>query len=224
LTKTADEDGVANNSNNHVAADKNAARGLEFEFSEGGTNFSVGQRQLICLARALLRRSKILVMDEATANVDHETDQLIQETIRTQFRHCTVITVAHRLHTIIDSDRILVMKDGCVEELDEPHALLTNPDSLLTSMVRNTDANAPLLFEMAREAYERKRKAGDKVEEGQKEEEHQDAQKKEEKHQQQQEEDGGPPSAAPSKVEAAEESEANALSTETGDDDLHLVV
>jgi len=134
-------------------------RGLEFEFAEGGTNFSVGQRQLICLARALLRRGKILVMDEATANVDHETDQLIQDTIRTQFKDCTVITVAHRLHTIIDSDRILVMKDGFAEELDEPHRLLMNPESLLTSMVKNTDANAPLLYKMAKEAFDQKRRA-----------------------------------------------------------------
>ena len=68
-------------------------------------------------------------------------------------------TVAHRLHTIIDSDRILVMRDGFAEELDEPHRLLMNPDSLLTSMVKNTDANAPLLFKMAKEAFEKKRKA-----------------------------------------------------------------
>jgi len=141
-----------------TSSPETAEKGLEFEFAEGGTNFSVGQRQLICLARAVLRRGRILVMDEATANVDHDTDQLIQRTIRDRFKDCTVITVAHRLHTIIDCDRILVMKDGYVEELDEPHLLLRNPDSLLTAMVQNTDANAPLLFKMAKEAYERKRK------------------------------------------------------------------
>ncbi|XP_022092710.1 multidrug resistance-associated protein 1-like [Acanthaster planci] len=97
---------------------------LEYECTEGGDNLSLGQRQLICLARALLRKTKILVLDEATAAVDLETDDLIQATIRTEFADCTVITIAHRLNTIMDSTRVLVLDGGEIAEFDEPTQLL----------------------------------------------------------------------------------------------------
>ncbi|CAF0932791.1 unnamed protein product, partial [Adineta ricciae] len=103
-----------------------------------GSNLSVGQKQLVCLARAILKKSKILVIDEATANVDNATDELIQRSIREQFRECTVLTVAHRLRTVIDSDRILVLGNGHVLEFDTPQALVSNERSHLNSLIEQT--------------------------------------------------------------------------------------
>uniref|UniRef100_A0A8C2XTH6 Canalicular multispecific organic anion transporter 1 n=1 Tax=Cyclopterus lumpus TaxID=8103 RepID=A0A8C2XTH6_CYCLU len=98
--------------------------GLQHEVAEGGENLSVGQRQLLCLARALLRKSRILILDEATAAVDLETDDLIQNTIREEFSHCTVLTIAHRLHSIMDSSRVMVLDAGKIVEFDSPSNLL----------------------------------------------------------------------------------------------------
>ncbi|KAM6186730.1 ATP-binding cassette sub-family C member 2 [Rhynchocyon petersi] len=101
--------------------------GLSHEVTEAGDNLSIGQRQLLCLGRALLRKSKILIMDEATAAVDLETDHLIQTTIQNEFSHCTVITIAHRLHTIMDSDKVMVLDNGEIVEYGSPEELLKTP-------------------------------------------------------------------------------------------------
>ncbi|CAH0600505.1 unnamed protein product [Chrysodeixis includens] len=134
---------------------KDGIQSLEFKVTEGGSNFSMGQRQLICLARAVLRSNKILIMDEATANVDPQTDALIQTTIRREFAACTVLTIAHRLNTIMDSDRVLVMDKGEAVEFDHPHILLSNPNSVFSSMVRETGENmAKILFDVAKDKYD----------------------------------------------------------------------
>uniref|UniRef100_A0A6B2KXT9 Uncharacterized protein n=1 Tax=Arcella intermedia TaxID=1963864 RepID=A0A6B2KXT9_9EUKA len=118
---------------------KSLPLGLESEIQEKGNNLSLGQRQLVCIARALLRRTQILVLDEATASVDYETDHLIQETIKESFSHCTILTIAHRLHTIVHSDRILVLEGGQVLEFDSPKKLISDDDSQFSSLIRETD-------------------------------------------------------------------------------------
>ncbi|XP_050968338.1 multidrug resistance-associated protein 4 [Labeo rohita] len=127
---------------------------LETELAESGSNFSVGQRQLVCLARAILRKNRILIIDEATANVDPRTDELIQKTIREKFKECTVLTIAHRLNTIIDSDRILVLDAGRIHEYDAPHILLQNQSGIFYKMVQQTGkAEAASLLQTAKQAY-----------------------------------------------------------------------
>ncbi|KAJ2292050.1 hypothetical protein IW139_000547 [Coemansia sp. RSA 353] len=113
---------------------------LEFVVMQSGENFSIGQRQLICLARALLKRAKVLVLDEATAAIDNATDTIIQESIRKEFKNCTVLTIAHRLNTIIDSDMILVIDGGRLAEYDTPQNLLENENSLFAKLVEEAQA------------------------------------------------------------------------------------
>ncbi|XP_024611054.1 multidrug resistance-associated protein 4 isoform X7 [Neophocaena asiaeorientalis asiaeorientalis] len=127
---------------------------MDTELAESGSNFSVGQRQLVCLARAILRKNRILIIDEATANVDPRTDELIQKKIREKFAQCTVLTIAHRLNTIIDSDRIMVLDSGRLKEYDEPYVLLQNRDGLFYKMVQQLGkAEAAAVTETAKQVY-----------------------------------------------------------------------
>ena len=100
---------------------RNYPDGLHLLVAESGTNLSAGERQLICVARAILKRSHILLIDEATANVDHATDRMIQEVIADKFRDRTILTIAHRLNTIVNSDRILMLQQGEVAYFDVPN-------------------------------------------------------------------------------------------------------
>lgn len=123
-----------------LATVKELGVGLMAEVTEYGENWSQGQRQLLCLGRALLRKCKILLLDEATSSLDFETDQEIQKTIRTAFADNTVLTIAHRINTILDSDKILVMDDGRAAEFSSPKALMQDPASLFSDIVRHAKA------------------------------------------------------------------------------------
>ncbi|KAL0973606.1 hypothetical protein UPYG_G00207060 [Umbra pygmaea] len=112
---------------------------LQSEVTENGENFSVGERQLLCVARALLRRSKILLLDEATAAIDTETDRLIQDTIRESFGGCTTLVIAHRLNTVLSCNRVIVLEQGQILEFDTPSALLADINSRFRAMVEASD-------------------------------------------------------------------------------------
>ncbi|KAK2578495.1 hypothetical protein KPH14_002055 [Odynerus spinipes] len=129
--------------------------GLDQKIVTNGNNLSVGQRQLICLARAILRKNRVIVLDEATANIDSYTDELIQRTLRIKFADCTVLTIAHRLNTIIDSNRILVMDAGQIAEFGSPYELLNDkPTGLFSQMVKNTGrVMSKTLLQQAEIAY-----------------------------------------------------------------------
>ena len=107
---------------------------LQLVITEGGHNLSVGERQLICLARALLQNTKIILLDEATANIDYVTDRMIQDVIRKEMSECTVLTIAHRLDTVLEYDRIMVLEKGEIVEFDKPDILLEKRDSFLSEL------------------------------------------------------------------------------------------
>ncbi|XP_021347161.1 multidrug resistance-associated protein 1-like isoform X1 [Mizuhopecten yessoensis] len=118
---------------------KNQRDQLYYECGEGGMNLSVGQRQLVCLGRALLNKNKILILDEATAAVDMETDELIQQTIQSEFEECTVLTIAHRLNTIMDYDRVMVLDKGLIAEFDTPRTLIQDTSSVFYGMAKDAE-------------------------------------------------------------------------------------
>jgi len=113
-------------------------KGLETMLIGEGGSLSAGQKQLVCLARALIRRNKIVMMDEATANVDPETDRFIQKKIKKMFSESTLLIVAHRLRTIVDTDRIIVMDQGRCAESGTPFELASNKSSLFRKMISHT--------------------------------------------------------------------------------------
>lgn len=115
---------------------KSLPGGLDATVTEGGENFSVGQRQLFCLARAFVRKSSILIMDEATASIDMATENILQKVVMTAFADRTVVTIAHRVHTILTADLVIVMKRGNILEYDTPESLLAQEDGVFASFVR----------------------------------------------------------------------------------------
>lgn len=142
---SSSEDDTSNNNVNKFLNLNNA-------ITEGGSNISQGQRQLICLARTLLRQPKVILLDEATASLDYKSDQIIQQTVREEFSNCTIMTIAHRLKTVIDYDKIVVLDNGLLKEYDHPYSLLLNKDSIFYSMCEDS-GELDTLLKLAKEAF-----------------------------------------------------------------------
>tara|TARA_B110000977_G_scaffold200812_1_gene292715 strand:+ start:9872 stop:14014 length:4143 start_codon:yes stop_codon:yes gene_type:complete len=137
-----------------------AAFKLEMEVVDNGANFSLGQRQLLCMGRALLRNSRILMMDEATASVDMDSDALIQKTVREAFAHCTTLTIAHRLNTIMDSDKVAFLDDGRLTEYGEPNELLKDKTGSFTALVNQSGSkNSKFLASLSEQAASKRASA-----------------------------------------------------------------
>jgi ABC-type multidrug transport system fused ATPase/permease subunit len=158
-SSTALEANGMNGSTASITDNKNVFHNLDSLVSESGSNLSQGQRQLLCLARALLKKPRVLMMDEATASIDYATDAKIQETLR-ELRDSTIITIAHRLQTIIDYDKVLVLDHGRVIEFDHPWTLINKEDSLFRSMCDNS-GNMEVLLDGAKRAWSQKRLVDD---------------------------------------------------------------
>lgn len=126
---------------------EDSIRGLEgdlaYQCAEGGQNFSVGQMQLLCIARTLLHNPGLVMMDEATANVDVASDEIIQRSIRTHFHGATVLTIAHRISTIADADKVAVFEQGLLREFDAPTELATRPDGLFRAFLSEAQCELP---------------------------------------------------------------------------------
>jgi len=116
--------------------DQAKSQGLNFKIAEGGANLSSGEKQLICICRAVLRKNKVVVLDEATANIDVVTEQKVQSLLKTEFNNSTVITIAHRLNTIIQSNRVLVLSHGEAKEFDSPQNLMLDPSSEFSKLLQ----------------------------------------------------------------------------------------
>ncbi|KAF7589950.1 hypothetical protein BBP40_003489 [Aspergillus hancockii] len=160
MTGSTDPSSMPNGANGAVVLDnKNIFLSLDTPISESGSNLSQGQRQLMCLARAFLKNPKVLMMDEATASIDYNTDAKIQETLR-ELRDSTIITIAHRLQTIIDYDKVLVLDHGRVVEYDHPWTLINQQDGIFRGMCDNS-GNTETLLEGAKKAWEHKRLVDD---------------------------------------------------------------